>query len=145
MDGLCQGSLEHLPFPDDTFDLVINEGVVEHWLDDRERLMVLREMVRVTRPGGVVAVLVPNGVHPLIQVWESRLTGSQKAPPMTYYSARRLGAELTEAGLRGVYTDGIYPWRSLTRVPPWNRLYLLSAALDQLDTFAPSAQAEIGD
>ncbi|MGB9879906.1 MAG: class I SAM-dependent methyltransferase, partial [Anaerolineae bacterium] len=73
--GLCQGSLEHLPFPDNTFDLVMNEGVVEHWLDDRERLMALREMVRVTRPGGVVAVIVPNGAHPLIKIWESRLAG----------------------------------------------------------------------
>jgi len=130
LGGLCRGSLERLPFPDDTFDLVINEGVVEHWLDDRERLMVLREMVRVTRSGGVVAMLVPNGVHPLIRVWESRLAGSQKAPPMTYYSAERLGAELVQAGLSDICTDGIYPWRSLTRVPPWNRLYVLSAVFD---------------
>jgi len=128
--GLCQGSLEHLPFPDDTFGLVINEGVVEHWLDDRERLMVLQEMVRVTRPNGVVAVIVPNGVHPLIHIWESRLTGFSEAPPMTYYSAERLEAELVEAGLEDVYIDGIYPWRSLTRIAPWNRLYLLSAILD---------------
>ena len=131
LGGLCRGSLEHLPFPDDTFDLVINEGVVEHWLDDKERLMVLREMVRVTRPGGVVAVLVPNGAHPLIQVWESRLAGFQKAPPMAYYSARRLGAELVQAGLSDVYIDGIYPWRSWTRLPPWDRLYLVGAAFDR--------------
>jgi len=26
----CQGTLDPLPFPDDSFDLVVNEGVVEH-------------------------------------------------------------------------------------------------------------------
>ena len=129
--GHCQGSLESLPFPDDTFNLVVNEGVVEHWLDDATRLAVLRQIVRVTQPGGVVAVLVPNGMHPLIRVWEARLEGFQTAPPMTYYSAERLGQELTQAGLRDVYTDGIYPWRSWARVPPWDRLYLVGAALDR--------------
>jgi len=109
---------------------VLDEGVIEHWLDTEERLAVLRETVRVVQPGGVVAVLVPNGVHPLIRVWEARLRGFQTAPLMTYYSAGRLGRELTQAGLCDVYTDGIYPWRSLTRIPPWDRLYLLSAFLD---------------
>ncbi len=132
LKGLCQGSLECLPFPDNVFHLVINEGVVEHWLDHKDRQRILREMVRVTKPGGVVAVFVPNGAHPLISVWESRLSCFMKAPPMTYYNAKRLESELIEAGLENVYTDGIYPWRSLTRVTPWNRLYLLSALFDHL-------------
>lgn len=128
--GYCQGSLEQLSFADDSFDLVVNEGVVEHWLDDEERLAVLREMVRVARPGGTVAVLVPNGVHPLIGAWERRLSGFGSAPPMTYYSAERLERELAQAGLRDLVSDGIYPWRSWLRLPPWDRLYLLGAALD---------------
>lgn len=129
--GYCQGSLERLPFPDNTFDLVVNEGVVEHWLDKTARVAVIAEMVRVTRPGGTVAVLVPNGVHPLLRVWERRLEGFRKSPPMTYYSAERLGLELTQAGLCDVYTDGIYPWRSWVRVSPWDRLYGVGAALDR--------------
>jgi SAM-dependent methyltransferase len=128
--GYCQGSLERLPFPDNTFDLVVNEGVVEHWLDEAARVAVIAEMVRVTRPGGAVAVLVPNGVHPLMRVWETRLEGFHAAPLMTYYSAGQLGLELAQAGLRDVYTDGIYPWRSWFRIPPWDRLYLVGAALD---------------
>lgn len=141
---LVRGSLERLPFPDNTFDLVINEGVVEHWVDRTERLEVLREMVRVTKPKGVVAVFVPNGAHPLISVWESRLAGFLQAPPMTYYSAERLGSALEEAGLENVYTDGIYPWRSLTRVAPWNRFYLLSAAFDHWIPLPRSLRQKLG-
>ncbi|HXF69536.1 MAG TPA: class I SAM-dependent methyltransferase [Thermoflexus sp.] len=49
--GYCQGSLRSLPFPDSVFDLVVNEGVIEHWLEETDRLGVIAEMVRVTRPG----------------------------------------------------------------------------------------------
>jgi SAM-dependent methyltransferase len=128
--GYGQGSLELLCFPDNTFDLVLNEGVVEHWLDGKDRLAVLQEMARVTRPGGVAAVLVPNGVHPLIQTWEKRLHAFRSAPPMTHFSAKQLGAELAQVGLTDVQTDGIYPWRSWLRTAPWDRLYLVGAALD---------------
>ncbi len=130
--GYCRGSIESLPFRDGVFDLVLNEGVVEHWLDETARRRVIAEMIRVTRPGGTIAIVVPNGVHPLIRVWETRLTGFHTAPPMTYYSAKRLGEELAQAGLRDVYTDGIYPWRSWVRVAPWNRLYMVGALLDHL-------------
>lgn len=140
----CQGSLERLPFPDDTFDLVFNEGVIEHWLDREERHNVLKEMVRVVKPGGVVTVIVPNGVHPLISVWEARLPGFMTAPPMTYYNARRLEFELVEAGLKDVYTDGIYPWRSLTRVPPWSQFYLLTALFDHLIPLPRSFRQKLG-
>jgi SAM-dependent methyltransferase len=132
LDGYCHANLERLPFSDGSFDLVLNEGVIEHWLDDAERLAVLHEMVRVTRPGGILAVIVPNGVHPLIEIWESRLTGFREAPPMTHYGSERLRQELMGAGLDDVCTDGIYPWRSWLRVPPWHRLSAAGALLDHL-------------
>jgi SAM-dependent methyltransferase len=135
--GYCQGNLEQLPFDDNCFDLVVNEGVVEHWLEEQKRLAVLREMVRVTRAGGVVAILVPNGVHPLISLWERKLPGFRSAPPMTYYSATRLREELASVGLYDIMTDGVYPWRSWTRVPPWNRLYLIAALLDRILPIPP--------
>lgn len=127
----CRGSVERLPFDCNAFDLVLNEGVIEHWLDDATRLAVLREMVRVARPGECVAIFVPNGRHPLIRLWETRLEAFRSAPPMTHYDATRLKKDLTAAGLQKVYTDGIYPWRSWMRLPPWDRLYLLGAALDR--------------
>ena len=48
---------EALPFPDRTFDLVTLNQVVEHVPD---QLAVLREAVRVLRPGGALYVACPN-------------------------------------------------------------------------------------
>ena len=45
--------------PSDAFDLVWNGGVIEHFAD-AEKARLLREMLRMARPGGLVVVLVPN-------------------------------------------------------------------------------------
>jgi len=49
------GVAEHLPFPDDCFDLALAQLVV-HFMTDA--VSGLLEMARVTRPGGLVAVCV---------------------------------------------------------------------------------------
>jgi SAM-dependent methyltransferase len=50
------GPLETLPWEDDTFDLVTAFDVIEHTPDDRG---TLRELRRVTRPGGRALITVP--------------------------------------------------------------------------------------
>jgi SAM-dependent methyltransferase len=50
------GQLETLPWPDNVFDLVTALDVIEHTPDDR---VTLRELRRVTRPGGLAVVTVP--------------------------------------------------------------------------------------
>jgi len=46
-----------LPFPDGCFDVVIASEVLEHIPED---LVAMREIARVLRPGGMVAVTVPR-------------------------------------------------------------------------------------
>ena len=48
------------PFPDDTFDVVFHQGLLEHF---RDPLPLLREDLRVLRPGGVLLVDVPQKYH----------------------------------------------------------------------------------
>lgn len=51
-----------LPFPDNQFDLVWNEGVNEH-MKEKDRLKVFWEMYRVTKKGGKIVVIVPNRLN----------------------------------------------------------------------------------
>lgn len=48
-----------LPYVDDRFDLVVSMDVIEH-LPDAGLLPWLRELLRVTRPGGLVFLTTPN-------------------------------------------------------------------------------------
>jgi SAM-dependent methyltransferase len=52
-----QGDALHLPFADGSFDRVICSEVLEHIPDD---LGAMRELTRVLRPGGTMAVTVPR-------------------------------------------------------------------------------------
>lgn len=58
---LTRGNIYALPFPDDYFDGVILSEILEHIDDD---VRGLREVWRVLKPGGVVAITVPNANYP---------------------------------------------------------------------------------
>lgn len=53
---VTQGSIDALPFEDDSFDLITSLDVLEHIEDDRA---ALRELRRVARPGGLLLLTVP--------------------------------------------------------------------------------------
>lgn len=59
--GLVCGAGEYLPFPDDCFDFLLSHEVLEHVQDDA---LAIREMVRVLRPGGRLALFCPNRGYP---------------------------------------------------------------------------------
>jgi ubiquinone/menaquinone biosynthesis C-methylase UbiE len=53
------GDLFRMGFQDNSFDVVFNAGVLEHF-NFKERVAALSEMVRITKPGGKIIVAVPN-------------------------------------------------------------------------------------
>jgi SAM-dependent methyltransferase len=55
------GTGEHLPFVDNSQDLVINHEVLEHVSDDQA---AIAEMVRVLKPGGRLVLFCPNRGYP---------------------------------------------------------------------------------
>ena len=55
--GTVQGDATRLPFADGSFDRVIASEVLEHIPDDEA---AMRELARVLRPGGTMAVTVPS-------------------------------------------------------------------------------------
>ena len=141
---LCRGDLEHLPLQPGQFDLVINEGVVEHWLDGDERRAVLRAMAGAARPGGAVAVIVPNGAHPRLPHWLEHHPAFLSAPAMVRYDPPLLAADLASIGLTEVRVDGIYAWRTLDWWPTTTARRLLAGVLDRLAPLPRGARLRWG-
>ena len=61
LPGVLVAVGEHLPFPDNTFDVILLNEVIEHVTDDRH---TMEEACRVTRPGGHVIIYAPNRFFP---------------------------------------------------------------------------------
>ena len=53
---------EFVPLPSETFDLILSHEVIEHVQDDRA---AIREMVRVLKTGGRIALFCPNRGYPV--------------------------------------------------------------------------------
>ncbi|MFO1536433.1 MAG: class I SAM-dependent methyltransferase [Actinomycetota bacterium] len=94
--GPTRASALALPFPDATFDAVITSEVLEHIWDDRG---AIRELVRVLRPGGRMAVTVPTR-------WPERVSWAidhryhdRPGGHVRIYRQHELELRLEEAGL----------------------------------------------
>lgn len=118
-----------IPYPDNSFDLVIADNVVEH-LDDPGK--VLMEVRRVLRPGGIMLFKTPNKNHymPLIarltphrfHKWVNKLRGrnADDTFPTLYRcnSANAVRAKALDAGLHLVALEFIEGRPEYLRLSP---------------------------
>jgi SAM-dependent methyltransferase len=94
---LMLGWCDRLPFADSSFDRILCTEVLEHIPDDRA---TIREIVRVLRPGGTVAVSVPDQLSESV-FW--RLSWQYRNTPgghVHIYSRWEIASKLKDAGLR---------------------------------------------
>jgi SAM-dependent methyltransferase len=127
----CVGKSEELPFLDSSFDGVLLNEVLEHVTDE---LATLREVARVLRPGGHLALFSPNRWFPFEghgarwnrerTLWDhpvplmpwlpARLT--RRFATARNYWPRQLGEVVTDAGLDVTESSwaliqfALYPW-----------------------------------
>ncbi len=97
LGGMLQGDAFRLPFADATFDRVICAEVMEHVHDYRA---AVRELARVTRPGGRVAITIPTATSELLYL---RLGDDYFESPgghIRIFRPRELARALGAAGLR---------------------------------------------
>lgn len=75
LDEVVIGNLEHLPFPDNQFDLVVSLWVLEHVAEPAK---VFQEIYRVLKPGGRFVFATPNKKSWLIYARRSMNYGLAK-------------------------------------------------------------------
>lgn len=102
-----EGRVEAIPYEDASFDLVTCLDVIEHTDDD---VAALRDLRRVTRPGGRLVVSVP--AHPRLWSQHDEVNGHRRR-----YTRRSLTEAARAAG-----------WR-VERLTGFNVAYLAPAAL----------------
>lgn len=123
-----QARAEQLPFPDESFDLVLAQLVV-HFLSDPQA--GIAEMARVTRPGGVVAACVwdhSGSLGPLGTFWraareldpnardESALPGTREGHLVELFQSAGLHpVEQTALTVSASFADADAWWRPFTR------------------------------
>ncbi len=96
----ARGDAHRLPFPDGCFDRIIASEVVEHLPDDAT---AIRELARVLRPGGTMAVTVPAWLAETV-CW--KLSSEYHAPHVEGGHLRIY----TESSMRGLLADaGLEP------------------------------------
>ena len=105
-----QAPVEEIPHPDASFDLVTCLDVIEHTDDD---VRSLRELRRVTRPGGALLVTVP--AYPRLWSRHDEANGHRRR-----YTRRMLREAARRSG-----------WR-VERMTSFNTVYLLPAAAVRL-------------
>lgn len=89
--SVLTGDLAKIPAKDNSFDLVWNAGVLEHF-EPGEDLAIVKEMARVTKPGGTVLIIVPNTYYFWYQISVRRASGRQYhyERSFSYFQLRRL-------------------------------------------------------
>ena len=97
--GAVKGDALRLPFPDGAFDRVIAAEVLEHIPDDTN---AMRELVRVLRPGGLMAVTVPRFGPELVNWALSDEYHNVPGGHVRIYRRSELVGRLQRAGLRPV-------------------------------------------
>jgi len=96
LGAMLQGDAFHLPFPDATFDAVICSEVMEHVHDYKG---AARELARVTKPDGRVAVTIPTATSERLYLHLGDEYFESPGGHIRIFRPRELALGLAEAGL----------------------------------------------
>ena len=108
---LVGGDAFELPFADGTFDIVFHQGLLEHFREP-QATDLLKENVRVLKPGGLLLVDVPQRYHIYTVIKHTLImVNAWFAGWEREFSARELEAKLRGLGLSPVrsYGEWMYP------------------------------------
>ncbi len=94
------GDVRHLPFKDNTFDLILSTSTLDHFKRSDELTRALKELRRVLKPDGTILLAMNNKCNfnfcfwLTIESWLVKGTG-----PVQFYTPHELDRHLKSAGL----------------------------------------------
>lgn len=116
-----KGDAKKIPIKSNSFDVVWNEGVVEHFRGN-ERQKVIDEMIRICKPNGKVIIFVPNSncwpyrvnkfFRELFGLWK---WGYEEPYTMNELLMRTKLLNIIEKGYLN-YLDAMFNWPILYRI-----------------------------
>lgn len=130
--SFVRDNLESLTL-EEQFDIVTNEGVLEHWFTFEERLHILKQMVKVTKPGGVVIIWVPNIHNSLYRRWIQ----THAEVPERAFSVDELKAIFMAAGLDEVKVFPDRAYQSWIRYTIFSKAKVIGGFFWLLEAIAP--------
>ncbi|MEE9288674.1 MAG: class I SAM-dependent methyltransferase [Bacteroidota bacterium] len=138
--AITSGDIFSLPFPVNTFDMVFNSGVIEHY-DQESRTALLEELTRVAKTNGFVCVIFPNKYHILDPLWGdliSRFSDHDEYDiPEQFKSTEQITKEMNSVGLHSATVEWIDVYDTISHYPYWVPLRLLSYLANVLLPWPP--------
>jgi len=115
-----------LPFKDNSFDVVFNKGVIEHFDNYIE---IIKEMARIVRRNGKVIIAVPNKynfIHPVVYYFHKNVTKTYMYGMEIMFTPKILKDGFQKAGLKNLEQDGLNPFYRLAKLVHSKNLFFRS-------------------
>jgi 2-polyprenyl-3-methyl-5-hydroxy-6-metoxy-1,4-benzoquinol methylase len=119
----CCGDAFRLPFAEDSFDVVLSTGLIEHYCNP---LPLVEEMVRVLKPKGLFYPDIVPRKFSLLRAFDSLRLTRRRGKVMVFerrMSTSEMNQLMSEAGLERieVLAAGVFPL--LAKIKLYNRLH----------------------
>ncbi len=117
---LLQADYFDIPLEDGSVDLLVANGINEHYLDP-VRQQLFEELYRIVRPcGGRMALIVPNGLNPFHALWKgiAEQRGTWSFGPQYDFTPAELYARMYHVGFDYLECFGVGAFTSWVRLFP---------------------------
>lgn len=119
-------------FPDNYFDVVLSDTVIQHLPDYRK---AIRELRRITKPGGRVIISTVNfwNFHALYKLSLEIIGKKYQYGYEKLFSKKELARTMKKEGLRIIATDGFYVGYGIFRLKKYHKIFhFLGRAVNRL-------------